>query len=328
MRTSTTRLVMCALSLVYTVAPRSVYAEDSKISSPETTVMTDKARELYEDGLVSYKKSKWLEARASFLAAWSLNKHWQIAGNLADCEFELGKYREAAEHAAYYLHASPADRRARAEELLNKVKAKIVTLTVNVDVPGAEVLIDGVSVGRAPLPEPLFVGPGARKVTARLAGRPDVVKTISAIGGDSEAVKLSFPAASAAIPPPDGGPNKAIVLSGVAITGVTFGVGVVLAVLSSGKGVEADNQLTALTQSGSHGICRTHAQECDSIDAARRASDSLAKGATASFVGAGVFGLATLGYVLLAPKMPRRMGVTVIPSMAAGYGGLSIVGAW
>ena len=48
----------------------------------------------------------------------------------------------------------------------------------------------------------------------------------------------------------------------------------------------------------------------------------------ASGVVAGVVGLATLGYVLLAPKEQRRMGVMVMPSMAAGYGGLSVVGAW
>jgi hypothetical protein len=319
---------MCALALIHTVAPCNVYAEDLKASSPETTVMTDKARELYEDGLVSYKKSKWLEARASFLAAWSLNKHWQIAGNLADCEFELGKFRDAAEHAAYYLDKSPADRHPRAEELLNKVKARIVALTVTVDPPGADVLIDDVLVGRAPLPASLFVDPGARKVTARLAGRPDVVKTLNAAAGTSELVKLTFPLESNAFPPPGRGPSKVILASGTALAGVALGTGVVLTILSAGKASDADTQLAGLTSSGTHGICLTHVSECNSIDSARRARDSLAKGATASFIGSGAVGLATLGYFLLTPKDQPRTGIKVIPALAAGYGGISVVGAW
>jgi hypothetical protein len=129
-------------------------------------------------------------------------------------------------------------------------------------------------------------------------------------------------------PIPDAGPKKAIVVSGAALTGIGLGVGVVLAVLSSGKGADADAQLAALTQSGSHGICQTHTSECDSIDSARRGRDSLAKGAMVSFIGAGAAGLATLGYVWLTPKGPRSTAVKVIPAMALGYGGVSVVGAW
>lgn len=330
MRTSTVLLAVCTLGLIHAVVPNDARAEDQKAPTAETTVMTDKARQLYEDGLSLYRRSKWLDARAAFLAAWSLNKHWQIAGILADCEFELGKYREAAEHASYYLRNSPLDRHERAEELLSKAKARIVTLTVTVAPPGAEILIDDVEVGRAPLVEPLFVEPGARKVTVRLAGRPDVVKTIHATAGASEVVKLSFPTESLPGPvlAPDAGPNKAIVVSGVAITSLGLGVGVVLAALSSGKAADADAQLAALTKSGTHGICQTHARECDSIDSALRGRDSLANGAMGSFIGAGAVGLATLGYVLFRPKAARTTGVKVIPAMAAGYGGVSIVGAW
>ena len=85
--------------------------------------MTDKARQLYEEGLASIQKQKWLEARASLLAAWALNKHWQIAANLAGCELELGKFRDAAEHAAYYLKNSPPDRHEKAEGQLKRAKA-------------------------------------------------------------------------------------------------------------------------------------------------------------------------------------------------------------
>ncbi|MEO7327636.1 MAG: hypothetical protein ABI193_03590, partial [Minicystis sp.] len=122
-------LSLCTLAFLATV-PLSLAAADPP---SEGTVMTDKARQLYEEGVAASKKNQLIEARVSFLAAFNLNKHWQIAGNLADCEIQLGKFRDGAEHATYYLNNAPPDRRERAEGLLKTAKAKIGTLKVVVD---------------------------------------------------------------------------------------------------------------------------------------------------------------------------------------------------
>src|SRR5262245_43881379 len=164
MRTHSHLVVMCFVGLVAASVPAAARAADpAPPANPEKTVMTDKARQLYEEGLAAIQKQKWLEARASLLAAWALNKHWQIAANLAGCELELGKFRDAAEHAAYYLKNSPPDRHEKAEGQLKRAKAKVGTLSVSVlsvDAAGAEVLVDDVSVGRAPLDDAIYVEPG------------------------------------------------------------------------------------------------------------------------------------------------------------------------
>ncbi|MEO5729518.1 MAG: hypothetical protein ABI134_34785, partial [Byssovorax sp.] len=70
---------------------------------------TEKARELYNDGLKAYRAAQWEKARVAFLASWALVQHYQIAANLSDCELKTGHFRDAAEHAAYYAREMPRD---------------------------------------------------------------------------------------------------------------------------------------------------------------------------------------------------------------------------
>ena len=130
--------------------------------------LTDKAAALYDEGMAAYGTSQWPQARASFLAAWALKHHWQIAGSLGDCEVQLGLFRDAAEHLAYFLRLAPPDRRtAAAQRLYDTARTKVGTLTVTADAVGAEVAVDGNVVGKAPLEDPLFVEPGRHQVEAR-----------------------------------------------------------------------------------------------------------------------------------------------------------------
>ncbi len=127
---------------------------------------------------------------------------------------------------------------------------------------------------------------------------------------------------------PDRGTNPILVVGGIVVTEVGVVVGVLLALLSNGRGADADAKLASITQAGRHNVCQTHASECDLIDSDLRGRDALAKGALASFLVAGVAGASTLGYVWLTPNTVGSTGVKVTPTMAVGYGGVSIVGTW
>ena len=67
---------------------------------------------------------------------------------------------------------------ARAEQLKAELgdpgsaqaKSKIGELRFNVHPKGAEILVDGVSLGTAPIDSPVFVDPGPVEVTAKLEG--------------------------------------------------------------------------------------------------------------------------------------------------------------
>ena len=95
--------------LVAVTAAIAAAVSGTALAAPEgvnDAAITDKARELRNEGNAFYKKGDLPHARAAYLGAWLLKKHWQIALNLGDVEVRLGLFREGAEHLAYYLRES------------------------------------------------------------------------------------------------------------------------------------------------------------------------------------------------------------------------------
>jgi len=292
--------------------------------------MTDKARQLYEEGLSAYKKNQWAESRAALLAAWSLNKHWQIAGLLADCEAQLGRHRDAAEHGAYYLKNSPADRHDRAMKLLSDAKAKIATLTLQVAPAGAEILIDGVSVGRAPLAEPLFLNPGTHDVVARIVGRPDAARAVAMKAGSEESVSLKVGEAVVPPPIPPIEPRSlvpSVVLGGVAAIGVAAGVGLFVA----GNGKLSTAEDLHKSADDAHRSCVPGASNFDSrcadIDKISAAADTLHRVGFGVLVGGGAAAAGAVVYLLWpSSKSTTGASLQVLPVATTTGGGLFATG--
>ncbi len=329
---------LCALALLATVHLAPVAAADPP---SEGTVMTDKARQLYEEGVTALKKNQLAEARASFLAAFSLNKHWQIAGNLADSEIQLGRFRDGAEHAAYYLRNAPPDRRERAEGLLKLAKAKIGTLKLVVDQAGAELLVDDVSIGRAPLAEVVFVDPGKRKVTARFAGRDDVVQSVEVTAGSEKQVSLKIipvaPPASASstaiVPPPPPGRSlvPGLVLAGAGVAALAAGIG--LMIDANGK-YSSSGELSDAIRTAGHS-CVTGAANfdarCEDLFSTGSAANTHNRAGIGILVGGGVLGAAAVTYFLwpTSPKaMDARAPQRLVPAVSTSGAGLIWSGAF
>src|SRR4051812_12550791 len=57
---------------------------------------------LYDEGRKAAKAGKWAQARDLFLRSWRIRRDFLVAINLGRAELELGKYRDAAEHLAYF----------------------------------------------------------------------------------------------------------------------------------------------------------------------------------------------------------------------------------
>src|SRR6185437_10486880 len=77
-------------------------------AGPKSDARTDQARELHIKGVALYEQGQFDKAEAAFLAAWALKKHYQIASNLGACEMKLGRFRDAAEHLAFFLREQPS----------------------------------------------------------------------------------------------------------------------------------------------------------------------------------------------------------------------------
>ncbi|MDI1430157.1 hypothetical protein [Polyangium sorediatum] len=203
---------------------------------------TNRARELFEEGLVLYGAERFHEAHAAFVAAWSLKKHHQIAGMLGDCEMRVGKYRDAAEHLTYYVREYPKGRPTakvqRARELLDEAKRHVGTLVIRVDEPGVDVLVDGKPVGQSPLVDPVFVDPGSRLVEAQ-RGPAAKLQTVEVSAGSTYTVRLVLTAPPASPVPEPAPTNWKAITSGV-LTAAGIGAGIGLLARANIIGAETN----------------------------------------------------------------------------------------
>lgn len=184
-----------ALKKHFTISLRLSKGQPSRTASPAT------ATQFFEVGVKAGKQGQWDKAHAAFEEAWRIKKHWPIAANFGRAEIKLGRYREAAEHLAYFLcdaaGLSDEDRQT-AQTMFEKARTNIGTLTISVNQPGAGIFVDGTSIGASPLSEPLFVDLGARKVEARLGGYAPAQEPMRLSAGEAREVSLRLRPAPAA----------------------------------------------------------------------------------------------------------------------------------
>jgi hypothetical protein len=309
-----------------------------------------KADELFRDANRLVLEQKWQEAETKYAGAWALNPSYDVALNLGQTQYRLGKNRDAAEHLAFAVRNWPLvgkrEPRDIAEKRLAELKKQITTLNVQVSVPGATILVDGKPVGRSPLDVDLFVEPGTRTIGATLAGYTDASEVIEAVKGGAKAVSLSLapttPRGGGPLPPPTATapagsaapPRAALISAGVlGVAGLAVGGG--LAAAANGKASTVHTQQTALQQgTGKYPCAGTSAPSgCTTLRDAAKTQQNLANAAFVSFVAGGTFALATAGlgvWTALAPKAgaDTKPTVRVAPVVGAGEAGIVVVGRW
>jgi len=161
------------------------------------------ARERFKEGVAYFDKKDFAKARVAFLQAYALKKHPAVLLNLAQSELRSGHEADAAKHFAQYLRehkeATEAERQG-AETGLTAAKALVGEVTLEVDVIGAEVYVDGDMEGQAPLPGTIYLTPGSHEIQARKDGKTASAQ-VNATAGQSTSLSLSFARAGAGTGP-------------------------------------------------------------------------------------------------------------------------------
>jgi hypothetical protein len=294
-----------------------------------------RADEYFRQGKAFVKEDRWEDARRAYLAGWQIKRGYDIAGNLGSVELELGLARDAAEHLAYCIKSFPATGTAtqlgyikgRFEEARQKVGA----LSIQVNVDGAEVFVDGRSIGRSPFTDDIYVEPGARTLETKLPGFAPSKRGITAAKGSWQSVALVLHAGADAheAGSPRGLPDVVeersrapfYVGGGVALAGI--GAGVMGVLLSQSSAVRADTQFNQLKSEGGIGACLDAANQaaCDALDQAYRDKATFRTVSIAGFATAGAAVGAILTYALISGGKPRPAGSSALHiDVAAGPG--------
>jgi hypothetical protein len=298
----------------------------------------DTARELFQKGVKAYEQKKWDQCRAAFLAAFAIKRHQQIAGNLAECELQVGAYRDAAEHAWFFLHAlrpdAPAERRTAGETVLANSQRRIGTITLSADADGAEVVVDGHPVGRTPLQAPLFVEPGRHIIEVLHGTRGNARETVELAAGQARELAIVVGKNEGGPPPPVVPPERRAIWPaavGGGAAGVLLVGGIAFTVVSNGQSRDADAQRAAILGGGGQCVKPPSAfgGGCADIKSKLNSLDTTANAARGMYAAAGVLAIGALTYALFpGPKPPKFSAVWVVPLVGSSGGGAAIGGAW
>ncbi len=312
----------------------------------------DQARHLYDEAIQYGKRGEYRKAKASLSAAWALLKSWEIAVNLGSAEMRLGQYRDAAEHLTWGIRDGAAKEGenysplVKAKTLLTEAAGHVGQLKLLADEPGASIFVDGDVVGKSPLVDPLYLDPGIHVITARPANpeRASLKLEVRIQAGDSlerylrfspthaandKASEIADPAPAPTPAPRDGGLFEArtvVPMTLGALTAISGGLALAFTVKAS-----AANGAATDWAERTGGNCDTPNSACNGLADARERRNDANRIANVAWVGAGMFGVATLATVLFWPKATAPITsakLRFVPRTDADLRGVIVMGTF
>jgi tetratricopeptide (TPR) repeat protein len=290
----------------------------------------DEAKQHLETATQLYDENNFRGALAELQRAYELAPSFKILFNIGQVEMELQDYAGALRAYSRYLSEGgpdvPADRGKQVRADVERLRGRVGKIEVQT-AAGAEVLIDDIAIGFAPLPEPVAVNAGRHKVTVHIAGKDPVSRIYdvagrqeisAAIANDAVApIAPAAPVAPAAPTAVDAPASRRIPLSVYVSWGVTGALGLTTGALALAAR-SANNDLANLR--GSFGV--TPAQLVAQRDSVHRDAllTDLALGATLASAGVATYLTLTRMEHGAPPERARTVQVHV------GLGGISLTG--
>lgn len=319
-------------------------------------------RSSFVQGRRAMEAERWAEALVIYRRLWAEQPAFDVALQLGLVEFNLRKYRDAAEHLAFGIRTIPVTEKPataeRARKLLALAEREVALLEIGIDRENAEVRIDGALVGRSPLVSEVYVEPGAHRIGAVLEGHAPVEQVVQAKAGERKQVNLELTAlprtnpepplaVGAALPPgssvplhqalpprdnAERGKDMVPVYLAAAVGAVGLGLGVTLLAIAGGKDSDKDEALARLPGTQPCARNTPHVRECDRIGDLARDARTL-RGAGAVAVGVGVLAAGTAVVLLAWPDdeagtraQTRAPRLAVLPQLGPRGSGASLVG--
>jgi hypothetical protein len=202
-------LVALITALAVTTPPRGAAAQPQ----PKPAAR-EEAAVRFKKGLELFKEGDYRAALIEFRRAYELAPNFAVLYNIGQVYFQLQDYAGALNALDRYLTEGgsqvPAIRRDEVKKDIEKLKSRVANLEITANVPDAEIAIDDVPIGKAPLPKPVLVSAGRHKVSASKEGRLPATKVVDIAGTDTLRVSLELaePSATTVVTPPPGDTPK------------------------------------------------------------------------------------------------------------------------
>jgi hypothetical protein len=158
--------VLLAVSLLHTNTASAQRARRAAVAAAPDA--TERARELFEQGIAALQRESWEEARGLFEQAFAIAPRPSILVNLATAQRQTGQLIEARNSYRLFLERFATHELApQARTAQSEVESLMPHVTIHVEQgePGDVVFLDGVEI--TTLDRPFEANPGLREVSLR-----------------------------------------------------------------------------------------------------------------------------------------------------------------
>lgn len=311
------RVLACALALGGAALPAPALA------APPSEAALKEAEERYNNGKALYAEGDLKGALAEFKRAYELAPAPLTLFNIGQVQFQLKDYVAALKTLQKYQADPGADpkKKEKIADDVKTLKGRISDVEIKTE-EGADVVVNGEAVGKAPLPAAVQVNMGEVKIVVRKGSR-EKSQTLELAGGVSKQISVELPAEGAPPPPPPpppgekpsaGGPSAAVIG-----TWVTTGVLAITSGILGGLALGASDELKNLKKTA--GVTR------EELDGASGKVTGLAAGCDVSTVAAVIMLGVSIG-VTVADGSKKGEAPKPSTSLRIGPGGFSVVGSF
>jgi hypothetical protein len=212
------RALTCAVAAALLHSSMAAYAQKPGTNAPVspqqgTAAAPDEdAAVRFKRGLKLFDDGDYTLALVEFERAYKLAPNFRALYNIALVNAQLGRYAAATRAFEQYLHdggsAVSPERQAQVQNSLADLKLRTATLEVAIDVPGAEVLLDGKPLDLSQVRGPRLIDAGEHTLRASAAGYEPAFRTLTLAGGDRGEVSFVLVATKHASAAPPVAPER------------------------------------------------------------------------------------------------------------------------
>jgi len=185
-----TQLIALSVAWTWLFIPQATMAQSQSSEDADTA----KAAVRFQRAVELYREGSYEGALAEFSKAYQVRPSYPVLYNIAQTQYALhdfvGAYKSLMQYMAEGGSDIATDRRAEVDEMTVKLVGRIAHLQISTNLAGADIRVDDVSVGTSPLPGPVPVNVGSRKVSASKAGSPEAIRVLTVAGRENVKVEL------------------------------------------------------------------------------------------------------------------------------------------
>ena len=233
-------------AVVAGTAPPEAPAAGRGSQSPEVLL---EAKQRFDRGFELYNEGEYPLALIEFNRAYELVPNYRVLYNIGQVCIQLAQYANARRALEEYRTKGgdelPVERREAVARDLAMLDRRTAFLMITTNVPGAEVLVDDVVVGKTPLGPALLVDAGVHRISARLQGYQQRASRVTLAGGDEQTLALTLEVQPEVKPTivlrdrVDGG-AQTLMIAGWVTTGALAAGAVITGILGSSEAKELD----------------------------------------------------------------------------------------